>query len=1228
MGNRAIYVSLVGLFACSSNGDEHTTSTAQAVTTCVTYQRGVAGTVSDAMLSTPPAANNFGSQPIVRVGGKDEGLFRFALDAIPPTAAIDRATLTLYVNGDASGTPLALHRVTAPWAEANVSFASFAQAFDPAAAGYINPTSANAFKSVDVTNLVRDWVGGNAPNYGLAIETSSQKKTIFVSSEGTVVAQRPALQICYTTQDDHCAAAPCQNGGTCTNDVNGYTCSCPAGYTGDRCETVIDNCTAHPCQNGGTCQSNVGGYACTCAADFTGNNCETAIDDCAASPCGHGQCTDGVNSYTCTCDAGYTGTNCDVQIDDCAAQPCQNGGSCADLVNGYECTCATGYEGHDCEILIDHCIGNQCQNGATCRNEPAGYTCACAPGYGGALCEQLIDNCAGHPCLNGGTCTNGINTYTCGCANGYAGPNCEIDVNDCSPGVCGAHGTCVDGVASYSCACDEYWYGAACDQITPEDLCRVNNQLRTLTGSYTITDAASVSNIACVTAISGTLTINANSSLATVDLPVLHTIGALTVTADSRATSVKLAAVTSISGLTDVEQNPYVHDVDLGALTGNGEIYVFNNASLTKFAVRPVSSRGITFQTNPLLTDLGPVGLGQLTSVTNDLHVFNNALLASLGPNGLSSLVSVRGLHIQANPKLASLGPTSLAALTTGTGLFDVEQNPLLTTIDARNANLVGLWVASNAALTTLNLGNLPSRMNVIVLAGSPQLTDIGPRGFSTVTTVTNDFNLSGNALASIDLSGLQTVGGNMFIDSSSQLTQVDLSALQAVGTLGGHRYLELESNPRLASVDVHNALLPGLYCAANPLLTKLLLGPFMPSVSYAVIAGSPVSDLGPTGLSTLVDVNNELNLSGTKLANLGPTGLANLRHVVGFVSIVGNSELTTLGSLVNFVSEGVGSTGYFELSSNAKLTSVDLGNAQLAGWYIGANPLLTTFRFNSSRGDVSYARIDGPNLTDIGPTGYSNLTSVRNELWFVAPQMSSLGATGLSNLVSVGRELYVKAPITTLGPTSLQNVTSIGYYLEIDQTHLAAIDVRNATIGALWIVDNPSLESLRIDTPVTSMVNVNISNNPSLANLGSAGIGSLTTVAGDIRIDRSLLTSFGAGELASLTKTGGVFSIGHSNFASIYVPSLTSVGGDFEFFGDSSLTSVSAPLLKTIGNWLWIDVNPMLTSLSLPAVTSISKFRITNNVQLPGGCFTTLRGQLTSPPSIVDIGNNLQTCP
>ena len=40
---------------------------------------------------------------------------------------------------------------------------------------------------------------------------------------------------------DECASDPCQNGATCVDGVNGYTCTCASGYTDTHCDAGMSS---------------------------------------------------------------------------------------------------------------------------------------------------------------------------------------------------------------------------------------------------------------------------------------------------------------------------------------------------------------------------------------------------------------------------------------------------------------------------------------------------------------------------------------------------------------------------------------------------------------------------------------------------------------------------------------------------------------------------------------------------------------------------------------------------------------------------------------------------------------------------------------------------------------------------------------------------------------------------------------------------------------------------
>lgn len=47
------------------------------------------------------------------------------------------------------------------------------------------------------------------------------------------------LKMCFWLHADinECDSSPCQNGASCSDEVNAYSCICVAGYTGTECQT-------------------------------------------------------------------------------------------------------------------------------------------------------------------------------------------------------------------------------------------------------------------------------------------------------------------------------------------------------------------------------------------------------------------------------------------------------------------------------------------------------------------------------------------------------------------------------------------------------------------------------------------------------------------------------------------------------------------------------------------------------------------------------------------------------------------------------------------------------------------------------------------------------------------------------------------------------------------------------------------------------------------------------
>jgi hypothetical protein len=112
-------------------------------------------------------------------------------------ATIDSAILYLYVESPGSEL-VEVHRATAAWNEATVTWNNFGNNFDAPVVTTFTPNSIG-WQAINITSLVQGWINGDYPNYGVLLKQGPEAFTGYWSSDNADASVHPKLTICFST---------------------------------------------------------------------------------------------------------------------------------------------------------------------------------------------------------------------------------------------------------------------------------------------------------------------------------------------------------------------------------------------------------------------------------------------------------------------------------------------------------------------------------------------------------------------------------------------------------------------------------------------------------------------------------------------------------------------------------------------------------------------------------------------------------------------------------------------------------------------------------------------------------------------------------------------------------------------------------------------------------------------------------------------------------------------
>jgi outer membrane lipoprotein-sorting protein len=157
----------------------------------------------DSFTNSNQPTTNFGTNISLKIDGPvaKNTYVRFELAGLPAGtigSQISKATVELFVNTVNNPGTFDLFRVTSPWNEASINFNNAPTLAATADASAMSITTPNAFISLDVTPLVKNWVDGVLANNGVAlVPNSGSTINVFLDSKEASGTSHPAQLLVF-----------------------------------------------------------------------------------------------------------------------------------------------------------------------------------------------------------------------------------------------------------------------------------------------------------------------------------------------------------------------------------------------------------------------------------------------------------------------------------------------------------------------------------------------------------------------------------------------------------------------------------------------------------------------------------------------------------------------------------------------------------------------------------------------------------------------------------------------------------------------------------------------------------------------------------------------------------------------------------------------------------------------------------------------------------------------